>query len=91
MNIPNTETLIDIIWENIAKYILGSDVLVGLWVWLILFGFATIMRLEFSVALILLIPATIVFMAFASIPTSVGVVIMILAGIILAFSFWQNR
>ena len=87
----NSEQVLDQVWHYIGQYILGSDVAVGLFVWFLLFGFATALRLEFGVGLILLLPVTGVLMAYGQIPLAFGGTVVLLSAIILAFSWWQNR
>lgn len=87
----SVETLLNIVWEKLGVDVIKSDIMVGLWLLLVLAGVGAAFRIGYDVMFFLLIPVVIVFMATGSISMGVGVVYLSLAGVMLAFSWWQNR
>jgi hypothetical protein len=87
----SVESLLAVVWEKLGVDVIKSDIMVGLWILLIFAGIGAAFRVGFDVMFFLLIPVVIVFMATGSISMGVGVVYLALAGVLLAFSWWQNR
>jgi len=76
--------------DNLGTYVFGSAIITGLWILLVIFTLATVMKMEFSIALLMLIPITLVLMAYAMIPPIMGGVIILLAGIVLGINWFRT-
>jgi len=86
----NSTQIIGMIIDNLGTYVFGSAIITGLWILLVIFTLATVMKMEFSIALLMLIPITLVLMAYAMIPPIMGGVIILLAGIVLGINWFRT-
>jgi len=80
----------DTVIVYLGEYVFGSLLMVGFWFLLLFMGVLSALRIEFTIGVILLIPVTIVFMAFGLIYPLAGGLLILVAGIILAGHFFTK-
>jgi len=90
MVVLNTSMVIGYVINNIAEHILGSTTMTGLWILVVLFGVMTAFNIRFAITVVLLMPITIVMLAYGYVEPIAGAVIILLSGIIAAFNFFNK-
>jgi len=91
MTVVNTSVVIGQIIENLTIYVLGNTYLTGLWFALIGFGLLSILKIEFSIGVVLLIPLTIGLMATGYITSVAGGVIIFIAAVVAGWNFFRMK
>lgn len=90
MTLLNTSLPIGFVINSIAENILGSTTMTGFWLLLILFAVLTAFGIRYAIAVVLLIPINIVMLAYGYVEPLAGGIVIILAGIIGAFNFFNR-
>lgn len=86
----DTTTTFGLVIYNLTQYVFGSTTVAGLWMVLLLFGVLSAMRIEFIVGVVLLLPITIVMMAYGFVPMIAGGLLLIVSALILAGHFFAK-
>jgi len=87
----NDTSLLGYAITELSSNVFNNDVLTGLWILIILLALGAMFRIVFSVLAALMIPVVVTLSAYGYIPMAAGFVLIMVLGIILAFSFWQSR
>ncbi len=91
MTLLNTSQVLGLVFYNLNEYVFGADWLTSFWILLVILMIAGLFNIVFSMALLLFIPVTIVLMAYGWMPPAMGAIVFLLVGLVLAWSWWQNR
>jgi len=83
--------LLDSVLQNIGQYIFASPQAAGLYFLTLIFIGAVMLRIEFTIALIITIPLNIILLANGSINNIVAAVHIILVLIILGLAFFRSK
>lgn len=81
---------INIILAYLGQYVFGSNLIVGFWLLLLFFGVLSAFRIEFTIGIVLLMPMTIVLMAYGMVIPLAGGLLLFVSGIILAGHFFTK-
>jgi hypothetical protein len=90
MVLLNTSGVIGAIISSITINIIGNELITGLWLLLLLFGIMTAFNITAGIAVVMLIPMTIVLSAYGYVhPVAAGIII-ILSGVLAGYNFFNK-
>lgn len=91
MALINSSQVIGTVVYNLTQYVIGNAYLSGLWFALIGLGLLSLLRIEFSIGVVALIPLTIGLIGSGFITPVAGGVIILFAAIVAGWNFLRSR